>query len=106
MGILSFSKAPDINAGYERFLAHPGALLVDVRNRSEYSAGHIPGSCNIPLHRLEDVEDLAPDRSTPLYVYCLSGGRSSQALAILQEMGYDQAINIGGIRAYKGKLEE
>lgn len=105
MSILNLSKAPDINAGYERFLAQPGALLVDVRNRPEYSAGHIPGSRNIPLHRLDEIEDIAPDRSTPIFLYCRSGGRSSQALDLLQEMGYENAENIGGIIAYKGNQE-
>ncbi|MGM9541080.1 MAG: rhodanese-like domain-containing protein [Candidatus Limivicinus sp.] len=54
---------------------------------------------------MDRVSDLIPDRETPLYVYCRSGARSGQALALLQQMGYRKAKNIGGIIAWKGKVE-
>lgn len=42
-------KGNDINIGIEEYKNTPGAKLIDVRTREEYSSGHIPGSVNIPL---------------------------------------------------------
>ena len=80
-------------------------MLVDVRPPEEYRDGHIPGSINVPLQQIEDIDLEVSDMSTPLFVYCRSGARSRQATAILQGMGYEEVYNIGGILDYKGKVE-
>ena len=105
MGFFDFLKPADINEGVKRFRETANAVLLDVRTPQEYAAGHIPGSRNLPLDRLESISDLLPETDTPVFVHCLSGGRSARALAILREMGYHKVSNIGGIGAYKGKLE-
>ena len=82
-----------------------GAVLLDVREPEEYAQGHIPRSKNVPLSVINQVGKVEPDKNTPLYVYCLSGGRSSQATAMLVRMGYTAVKNIGGISGYSGKVE-
>ena len=84
----------------------PGAVLLDVRERDEYAAGHIPGSVNLPLSELHSAEDRFPDMDTPLFVYCLSGARSGKAIAALKEMGYTKLTNLGSIRAWRGEIEK
>ena len=103
MGLFTF--APKIDDGVAEFRATPNALLVDVRTAEEYAEGHIPGSINIPLAALPArCNELgAPDR--PLFVHCLSGGRSGQAVAFLKREGFTNVKNIGGINAYTGKVE-
>ena len=98
-------KQTDINQGVEEYLATPGAVLLDVRTPGEYREGHIPGSVNVPLQTLDNVEEVA-EENTPLFVYCRSGNRSRQAVAMLKQMGYTQATNIGGIADYAGKVEK
>ena len=44
-------------------------------------------------------------KDTPLFVYCHSGARSSQAVRALTRMGYNNVKNIGGIAAYTGEVE-
>lgn len=105
MGIFDFLKTPDINQGVLDHRNTPGALLLDVRSPGEYREGHIPGSQNIPLQVLDQVDSLADSIDTALYVYCHSGVRSRQAATMLQHMGYRNITNIGGITAYSGKLE-
>lgn len=105
MGFFDFLKSPDINQGVEECRNTSGAVLLDVRTVEEYREGHIPGSRNVPLQSIDRVSDGIPDRETPLYVYCRSGARSSQAVSLLQQMGYSKAKNIGGITAWKGKVE-
>ncbi len=105
MGFLDFLKAPDINQGVEEFKETDRAVLLDVRTPGEYREGHIPGSKNIPLQTLDEAQKIIENKDTPIFVHCLSGGRSRQAAAILQQMGYSNVKNIGGISAYRGKVE-
>lgn len=104
MGIFDFLMGPDINQGIQEYHAVPGAVLLDVRTPEEYRQGHIPGSNNVPLYVMDQVKEVA-DLDTPLFVYCHSGARSREAVSMLERMGYQQVKNIGGITAYKGKVE-
>jgi rhodanese-related sulfurtransferase len=64
-----------------------GAFLVDVREISEYDAGHLPNAINIPIRTLADNLDRVPtDR--PVFVYCKSGHRAALSTAALQLLGY------------------
>lgn len=93
----------DINKGVEEWKNTKGAVLLDVRNKEEYAASHINGSVNIPLDRLDTVDGNIPDKATPLFVHCLSGGRSASAAAYLKKKGYSRVYDIGGIRSYRGE---
>ena len=86
MGFFDFLKGPDINEGMERCVATPDAVLLDVRTGAEYQEGHLPGSRNIPVDALPSVDGLPADLGTPLFVYCLSGARSSHAAAVLRHV--------------------
>ena len=99
-----FSNTADINTGVAEYKTNVGVVLLDVRTLEEYSDGHIDGSVNIPLDRIYSVENIVKDKSTPLYVHCLSGGRSGQAVSYLKQIGYTNVKNIGGIRSYRGKV--
>lgn len=105
MSFFDFFRQPDINRGVEDWRNTPGAILLDVRTPQEYREGHIPGSQNISLQTVDKVGAVAENKDTPLYVYCHSGGRSRQAVQRLVQMGYRNVNNIGGIAAYRGKVE-
>lgn len=105
MGFFDFLKGPDIGEGVREYNATPGAVLLDVRTPEEYREGHIPGSKNVPLQSIDKVTVMINNKATPIFVHCLSGARSRQAAAILQQMGYTNVKNIGGISAYAVKVE-
>ena len=105
MALFGLLTRPDINVGVAEARQTPGALLLDVRTKAEYDAGHIAGSRSFPLDALQQAPQVLPDKSTPLFVYCLSGGRSRRAAATLKRMGYTNVKNIGGITGYTGKAE-
>ncbi len=105
MGLFNFTQGNSIDNGVQMFEETPGAVLVDVRTPQEYSQGHIPESVNVPLQDLGRIADVAPDKATPLFVYCQSGMRSAQATSLLKRAGYESVENIGGIMSYSGKLE-
>ena len=106
MGFFDFLKGTDINQGVKEYNATDGAVLLDVRTSSEYAEGHIPGSKNLPLQSIDKVERMIENKATPIFVHCLSGARSRQAAAVLQQMGYTNVKNIGGIASYTGKVEK
>ncbi|WKY48257.1 rhodanese-like domain-containing protein [Eubacteriaceae bacterium ES3] len=80
-------------------------VLVDVREENEYVQGHIPGSINIPLSRIEQAEKVLKDKAAKIFVYCLSGGRSSRAGEYLSKVGYSDVTNIGGISTWPYEIE-
>ena len=105
MGLFDVFKKNDINQGLNVYKETEGAVLLDVRTPEEVADGRIPGSINIPLQRLDDVEDAVEDLDTPLFVYCQSGMRSRKAAVRLEQMGYTNVTDLGGIMAYQGELE-
>ncbi len=80
-------------------------LIVDVREESEFAAGHIPGARLVPRGILEGAADptypkrdpvLCKARQRPVVVYCASGGRSAMAADTLQQMGFGEVYNLAG----------
>lgn len=72
--------------------------LVDVREPSEYSAGHIPSAILIPLGTIDErVTEQLPDKDAPVIVYCRSGVRSRKAAMKLIDLGYKDVRDMGGI---------
>lgn len=98
------AKLTDINTIPELMSGDNEVRLLDVRTPQEYRAGHLPLSESLPLPRTEAVEELVPDKSTTVIVYCQSGIRSTQAAGILERLGYTHVINAGGIAQWKGEL--
>lgn len=80
-----------------------GALLLDVREVSEFAEGHAPAARLIPLGELgERLPEIAAYKNKPITVMCRSGRRSAKAVALLQQAGYTQVSNIsGGIHAWQ-----
>lgn len=75
------------------------AILLDVREESEWEAGHAPMASLVPLARLPDVlDDLPHDRL--IICACRSGGRSQRAAIYLEEHGFDVANLAGGMLAW------
>ena len=77
-------------------------VLVDVREESEWAAGHAAGAVHMSKGTIErDVEEKVPDKGTPLVLYCGGGFRSALAADNLQKMGYTNVISMdGGWRAW------
>lgn len=87
-----------------RYAGRRGCLLIDLRPKTEYLAGHIPGAISIPYEELEKHKKaLVP---YVLVLYCDRGNLSLLAARDLDQEGY-RVVNVaGGIRGYRGGLEQ
>jgi len=79
-------------------------LLIDVREESEWAAGHAAGAVHLGKGIIErDIEAKVPDKAATLVLYCGGGFRSALAGDALKKMGYTNVISLdGGWRAYQG----
>jgi glyoxylase-like metal-dependent hydrolase (beta-lactamase superfamily II)/rhodanese-related sulfurtransferase len=86
---------------WERLTTEPSWQVLDVREASEWAAGHLPGAVHVPYYRIPQQEvPLDPDR--PLAVVCASGTRSSVAASLLQARGWKQLFSVpGGVTAWQ-----
>ena len=82
-------------------LGRDDVVILDVREQSEYDAGHIPGVTLIPLNDVPNrLSDIPKDK--PVIVTCRSGNRSGQATDFLRQQGYTNVHNMtGGINAWQ-----
>lgn len=79
------------------------ALVIDVREAGEWSAGHIPNSRHIAISQLEkQIHEIEKFKGRPLIVNCQSGNRSSSACKTLKKHGFEKVYNLaGGIGAWR-----
>ncbi|MDQ3574540.1 MAG: molybdopterin-synthase adenylyltransferase MoeB [Actinomycetota bacterium] len=73
------------------------ALVLDVREPDEHEQGAVPGALHLPRGHLEgQVEGKVADKSQPIIVHCASGFRSAFAAKTLQDLGYQNVVNLAG----------
>jgi len=83
-------------------------LLLDVRTPKEVAEGKIPGATNIDYYSDQFKEDVAKlDKDQPVMVYCRSGHRSGNTMALMKELGFKEIYNLnGGFMAWQAKGKE
>lgn len=91
-----FWRAKQIAPQHAEQYLRLGAIVIDVRTRGEFAAGHLPTAINLPL---QDIESLLPrriqDKNKLLLLHCQSGMRSALAVKRLTNMGYTRVYNLG-----------
>lgn len=81
----------------------PNALLIDVRTPQEFAQGHIKNARNMNVNSEDFNQQISKlDKSKPVFVYCLSGGRSSYAANTLISNGFAEVYNLlGGMMKWR-----
>lgn len=75
----------------------PPPIVIDVREESEFAAGHVPGAVHLSKGIIErDIEQRFPDPQTELYLMCGGGFRSALVADNLRKMGYLNTISVDG----------
>jgi rhodanese-related sulfurtransferase len=92
----------DIHDVKRRLDARENFALVDVREESEFAAGHLPGAIHLSRGIIErDIERVLPDGHTQIVLYCGGGYRSVLVADSIQKMGYRNVVSMdGGWRAW------
>ena len=73
------------------------AVVLDVRDAAEFSAGHLPGARNMPLANIESRSaELDKIKAKPVIVLCADGSRASKAATVLREKGFAKVVNLSG----------
>jgi rhodanese-related sulfurtransferase len=98
------SRVREVNVEETRKRLETGkARLIDVREESEWEAGHALGAQHIGKGVIErDIEQKVPDKNSELILYCGGGFRSALSADNLQKMGYTNVLSMsGGWRAWQ-----
>lgn len=85
-----------------QMINHKDAVILDVREDSEFAQGHLPNAKHIPLKQLtERLKELEKFRSKPVIVNCRTGARSARACSVLKKHGFEDVSNLaGGMNAW------
>jgi len=108
--IFFLSKKDDVKIDFNPEISYQlvknGALLLDVRSKEEYDVEHIEGSIHLPYQEIKNKKSFLDslskgNKKKDIVVYCRSGRRSSIAKKELENLGYENVINHGGISSWK-----
>ena len=90
-------------AGAVQLINRERAVVVDVCEPEEFSAGHVGGAKNVPLGTLEQrLPEVVKNKTLPLILVCASGGRAVRAEGIARKLGYEKAQAMaGGLKSWK-----
>lgn len=81
-----------------------GARLIDVREDREWESGHVRGAEHLGKGVIErDIENVVPEKSAEVILYCGGGFRSALATDSLQKMGYTNVFSMAG--GWRGWLD-
>lgn len=101
-GLACHAETPGVGtitpAGLAQRLKEPNPpVILDVRTREEYAAGHIDAAVNLPYDELERrLGEIPGNKSSEIVVYCRSGKRAGVAEKILIENGYTNVKDLAG----------
>lgn len=97
-------KEVTIEEARARLAANPKAVLVDVREDSEWQGGHAVQAVHLGKGVLErDIEKVLPDANAEIIMYCGGGYRSILTADVAQRMGYKNVASLVG--GYKGLVQ-
>src|SRR5688500_7315172 len=85
----------EVNAAEAVALAREGYRVIDVREQSEWDAGHVAGATLLPLADVQQrVAEVVPEKHAPLLLHCAVGGRSARAAGWLTQLGYTNVVSM------------
>ena len=74
------------------------AIVIDVRTEAEWKAAHLEGVKLIPWQDIVEASaQLELNKNQPIALFCRSGNRAGKAMALLNEAGYSQVVNLGSL---------
>ena len=91
----------------KKMMDNGNVIILDVREKSEYDAGHIKGAVLLPVGTInaDTAAEVIASKDSVVLVYCRSGNRSKKASVVLAKLGYKNIYEFGGITSWKYDVE-
>lgn len=90
----------------KEMMTNQKVVILDVRTPSEFIQGHVPKAINIPLGDISPkISDIIPDKDATYLVYCESGIRSITAAKQMEQLGYANVYEFGGLNNWPYDIE-
>lgn len=95
---LLVGSAPQVGATeVVRLINRRDALVLDVRDKADFAAGHIPNARNIPLPELSGrLREIERFKARPIVINCQSGMRSATVCSMLRKNGFGEVFSLRG----------
>ncbi|MHB1310707.1 MAG: rhodanese-like domain-containing protein [Gemmatimonadaceae bacterium] len=91
------AQVKEVTVAEARARIEAGARFIDIREQSEWAAGHAAGAVYLGKGVIErDIEAMVSDKDAELILYCGGGFRSVLAADALQQMGYTNVASMAG----------
>ncbi len=104
VALIGCNSVPQTITAHEAFdlvqdnVGNPEFVVVDVRTPDEFADGHLENAINIDFNADSFSGNLnSLDKSNTYLIYCRSGNRSAQALTTMNDMGFSDVHDMGGI---------
>jgi rhodanese-related sulfurtransferase len=101
VGLFDRFKLPTVKPAQAQEMLKSGATLLDVRDNSEWNAGHAPGAVHIPVRNVGAQATKRLPKGRPVIVTCRTGSRARGATRILREKGIEAYNLAGGMSAWE-----
>ena len=83
------------------------AIVIDVRTEAEWNQGHLSRAQRVNWEEIgSNISTLSPNKEDQIVLYCRSGNRAGKAMKILNELGYQDVINAGGLKSAQELLQD
>ena len=83
------------------------AIVIDVRTEGEWNQGHLSRAQRVNWEEIgSNISTLSPNKKDQIVLYCRSGNRAGKAMKILNELGYQDVINAGGLKSAQELLQD
>lgn len=90
-----YCNQQEIEKEHLKKMLEKGAILVDVRSPQEFAEGHLEKAILLPEYEIiKKANEILPDLTRPIIVYCSSGHRSKKAQKVLQKLGYQNVYHL------------
>jgi rhodanese-related sulfurtransferase len=101
-------KNVSADEAYQLINDHNDLIILDVRTKGEFEAGHIAKAKNIPVQQLSArINELEKFKDNPILVHCASGGRSPSAVRELIKSGFEQVYHLNrGLMSWRYPLKK
>lgn len=104
VGLCTLAGCSSSSENYQAWL-DDGGIVLDTRTLAEYQADHVGISVLMPYDEVPArIHTVAPDKNTPILLYCRSGRRAGVAEKALLDMGYTRVQNLGSLAQARSAL--